>query len=251
MTYKIESLNCPNCGAPLSIKPNEEITFCLYCDSSIRISKREDTGEHKVLHTEIPKEIIEEVKNLIVSGDKTKATELYQNTANVSNEEALKQIEVFTSGITNKIILKRPLSAKGIFIFSLFLIILLSTLYLLFSGIANTTFTKIVCWILIIFMSLNLLSVSQSILLTIKYSLKKWNDATILKYYFISQKKKLSFYKVLLEVKEPNGNTFRTETKIVIKTVDKEKIQEGKTISVKYFPDEKDNVVSSIKNLIA
>lgn len=251
MTYKIESLNCPNCGAPLSIKPNEEITFCLYCDSSIRVSKQNGSEVRNAVHTEIPKEIIEEVKKLIVSGDKAKATELYQNTANVNREEAQNQIEIFTTGITNKIVLKRPLSAKGIFIFSLFLIILLSSIYLLSSGIANTTFTKIVCWIIISFMSLNLLSVSQSILLTIKYSLKKWNDATILKYYLISKKKKLSFYKVLLDVKEPNGNTFRTETKIVIKTQDTSKLQEGKTISVKYFPDEKDNVVASIKNLIA
>lgn len=250
MTYKIEALSCPNCGAPLNVKHGEEITFCLYCDSSIRITKHEDSGEHSALHTEIPKEIIEEVKKLIVSGDKVKAAELYQKAANVSNEEALKQIDVFTTAITNKIILKRPLSAKGVFIFSLFLIILFSAIYILLSGVANTTFTKIVCWIIISFMSLNLLSISQSIFLTIKYSQKKWNDAAILKYYLISQKKKLSFYKVLLEVKEPNGSTFRTETKIVIKTQDTSKLQEGKTISVKYFPDEKDNVVASIKNLI-
>ncbi len=250
MTYKIESLNCPNCGAPLDIKPNEDITFCLYCDSSIRISKQEGTEEKSVVHTEIPNEIIEEVKKLILSGDKAKATELYQNAANVSKEEASKQIEAFTASITNKIILKRPLSTKGILISTLFFLILISSVYILASGIANTTFTKIVCWVMISFMSLNLLSIMQSILLTIKYSSKKWNDATILKYYFISQKKKLSFFKVLLEVKEPNGSTFRTETKIMIKTTDIAKLQEGKTISVKYFPEEKDNVVASIGKLL-
>ena len=77
MDYKIEALSCPNCGAPLDIKPGEYITFCQYCDSSIRISKNEGTGIQSAVHTEIPKDVIEEVKKFLSSGDKTKAAELY------------------------------------------------------------------------------------------------------------------------------------------------------------------------------
>jgi Zn-dependent protease with chaperone function len=168
----------------------------------------------------------------------------------VSESQASKQIDAFITGITNKIVLKRPLSTKGIIFIVLFLLVLLSSGYALATGIANSGIAKIICWVLLIFMSLNILSIMQSILLTIKYSTKKWNNATILKYFLISQKKKLSFFKVLLEVSEPDGKTFRTETKIMIKTADVAKLQEGKIISVKYFPDEKDNVVASIGNLM-
>jgi hypothetical protein len=250
MEYKIEALNCPNCGAPLNVKPNEEFTFCLYCDSSIRITKHDETGEHSAVHTEIPKEVIDEVKKLILSGDKAKAIEVYQKASNISESEATKLIETFVEGITNKIVLTRPLSIKGILISTLFLLIFLSTGYVLIAGIPNSLFVKIIYWVLFIFSALNFFSLWRSIFVTIKYAAKKWNDATILKYFFISQKKKFSFYKVLLEVKEPAGTTFRTETNIMIKTVDTAKLQEGKIIEIKYFPDEKNNVVASVRKLL-
>jgi uncharacterized Zn finger protein (UPF0148 family) len=250
MEYKIEALNCPNCGAPLDVKPDEEVTFCQYCDSSIRISKHEETGEHSAVHSEIPKEVIEEVKNLLSSGDKVKATELYRKAADLSESEAAKQIDVFLSGITNKIILDRPLNLKGILFALLFLLILLSSMYALVSGTPMSLAVKIVFWMLLVFSALNFFSLGRSILVTIKYANKKWAKATVLKYFRISQNKKLTFFKVLLDVKEPDGNSFRTETKIMMKNPDVEKLQEGKIIEVKYLPDSKNNVVASIANLM-
>jgi uncharacterized Zn finger protein (UPF0148 family) len=250
MNYKVEVLKCPNCGAPLDIKPGEYITFCHYCDSSIRISKNEESGVQSAVHTEIPNEVIEEVKKLLSSGDKRKAAEVYMKAANVNEEEASKQIEIFLNSITNKIALRRPLSLKGIIISTLFFLILITSAYALASGIVSSGFVKTLCWVLLSFMLLNLLSLTQSIIITIKFSTKKWHDARILKYFLISKKKKLSFFKVLLEVTEPNGSSFRTETKVMIKTADSAKMQEGKVIQVKYFPDEKDNVVASIGNLL-
>ncbi len=234
----------------MDIKPGEYITFCHYCDSSIRISKNEGTGVQNAVHTEIPKEIIEEVKKLLSSGDKTKAADVYMKAANVSEEEALKQIEIFLNSITNKIALRRPLSLKGIIISTLFILILITSAYALASGMVSSGFVKTLCWVLLSFMLLNLLSLTQSIIITIKYSTKKWHDARILKFFLISKKKKLSFFKVLLEVTEPNGSSFQTETKVMIKTADSAKMQEGKVIQVKYFPDEKDNVVASIGKLL-
>jgi len=250
MEYKIESINCPNCGAPLDLKPGEEVTFCQYCDSSIRISKHEATGEQNAVHSAIPKEVIEEVKNLLSSGDKAKATELYRKAANLSESEAENQIEVFLSGITNKIILDRPLSFKGILFSLFFLLILLSSMYALLSGNQYSLLVKIILWVLLVFSALNFFSLGRSIVATIKYANRKWTRATVLKFFRISQNKKLTFFKVLVEVYEPDGNTFRTETKIMIKNPDVAKLQEGKNIEVKYLPGAKDNVVASIANLL-
>ena len=33
----IESLNCPQCGAPLNLKPGQTLAACGYCNSSLRI----------------------------------------------------------------------------------------------------------------------------------------------------------------------------------------------------------------------
>jgi hypothetical protein len=99
------------------------------------------------------------------------------------------------------------------------------------------------------FYVINLVSISRSIIATIKYSPKKWTKATILKYAFISEKKNLSFFKVLLDVKEPGGESFRAETNIMIKTENIAKLQEGKTIDVKYLEGQKKNILASVQNL--
>ena len=235
MKLDIESLNCPNCGAPLNVKQGEEITFCLYCNSSIRISKHEETGEHSSTHIEIPSELINEIKQLILSGQKVEAIEKYQKAANIDKAEAEKFIESFVSVITNKIILNRPLSAKGILFCFILLLIVISAGYALISGIAKELVVKIICWIFIFFSFLTFISLLRPVIATIKYFPKKWTKATILKYVLINEKKNLSFFKVLLNVKEPSGQTFRAETNIMMKTENITKLQEGKTIDVKYL----------------
>jgi uncharacterized Zn finger protein (UPF0148 family) len=249
MELHIESLNCPNCGAPLNVKQGEDITFCLYCNSSIHISKHEDTGEHSATHTGIPPEIINEVKQLISEGKKAEAVEMYQKAANISRPEAEKLINTLVKGITDRIILERPLNAKGIMFSVLSLLIIISAVYALLSGIANGTVFKVICWVLLFFGSLNIISIIRSIIATIKFFTRKWTKATILKFAMISQKKNLSFFKVFLEVKEPGGETFRGETNIMMKTEDIAKLQEGRTIDVKYLEGNKKNIVASVGNL--
>lgn len=249
MELHIESLNCPNCGAPLNLKPGDEITFCSYCNSSIRIYKHEETGEHSATHTEIPPSLINEVKQLILSGKKSEATEMYQKAANIGKPEAEKIIESFLRGITNKIILNRPLNAKGILFGVFFLLIIFSAGYALFSGTAKGGVVQVICWMVMFFSVINLVSISRSIIATIKYFPKKWTKATILKYAFISEKKNLSFFKILLDVKEPGGESFRAETNIMIKTENIAKLQEGKIIDVKYLEGQKKNILASVQNL--
>ncbi len=249
MELHIESLNCPNCGAPLDIKTGNEITFCSYCNSSIRISRHEETGEHSAAHTLISPELINEIRQLILSGKKTEAVEMYRRAMNISQQEAEKVIESYVGGITDRIVLNRPLSAKGILFFFLFLLILVSSGYILFSGIAKAKPFQVICWMIMFFSLITLVSIWRSITATIKYFPRKWTKATILKYVLISEKKNLSFFKVLLDVKEPGGETFRAETNIMIKTDNITKLQEGKIIDVKYLEGQKKNILASVQNL--
>jgi len=255
MKYDIEALTCPNCGAPLDVKPGEDITFCLYCNSTIHIGKHEETGEHqetgehKVTHMQIPPEVISEIKQLVLSGKKEEAIEKYQKAANVGKPEAEKFVDFLLSRLTNVLILNRPLSAKGYLICSLFLVILIATIYALVSGAAKDTLLNTVCWVLLFASAFNLLALNRPIITTIKYLPIKWTKATILKFQFINQKKKYSFFKVLLDVKKPDGTSFRSETNIMIKTENAAKLQEGKTIDVKYRGKEKIEILASVSNL--
>lgn len=249
MEINVEALKCPNCGAPLTVKPGEEFTFCLYCNSSIRINRRDETGEHEATHTEIPPELTNEIRQLILSGKKEEAVDVYQNNANVDKAEAEKIVESLVRGITIKIMLNRPLSLKGVLFSLLFLILSVIMGYVLISGTVSTTLAKVVAWALLIFSLLNFVSLWRAIITTIKFLTVKWTTATILKYVKIGEKKKLSFFKILIDVKGYDGQTFQTETNIMIKTENILKLQEGKTLDVKYRENEKNNVVASLKNL--
>jgi hypothetical protein len=249
MEIHLQSLNCPNCGAPLNLKPGMDITFCSYCDSGIRISKHAETGEQSASHTGIPPSLVNEMKQLILAGKKAEAIDLYQGSFDISRQEAEKVIESLTGGITDKIILSRPLSAKGIVLCIFLLALGISAGYVLFSGTVSAKPFQVICWMIMIFALITLLAVSRSIVTTIKYFPKKWTKAVIIKFVFITEKKNMTFFKVLLEVKEPDGNTFMAETNIVMKSENIAKLQEGKIIDVKYLSRDKKNVIASVMNL--
>jgi uncharacterized Zn finger protein (UPF0148 family) len=249
MVFDIDALTCPNCGAPLNLKQGEEITFCQYCNSNVRISKHEETDEHTATHARIDHEIINNIRQLILEGKKAEAVEMYQNAAHIGKEEAERAIESVEKALTNLIILNRPLSAKGIFFASLFLVIIILSLYALSFGAAKGTFAAVLFWATLIFFAVTFLSLWRSIAATIKYFPRKWVKATILKFVMISQKKKFSFFKVLLDIKKPDGLSFRAETNIMMKTENNAKLQEGKTIDVKYIDGDKNSVLASVANL--
>jgi hypothetical protein len=249
MEYSLEALDCPNCGAPLNVKPGDEITFCEYCNSSIRIKTHADTGEHQTEHTEIPPELLNEIKQLILSGKKAEAVEIYQKEAGVDKEVAEKIVESIVGRITIKIILNRPLSAKGIMICILFIVLSVSMVYLLVSGKANDKAANVICWLILFFSLVNLLSLWRAIIATIKYLPDKWHKAVILKYVLINKKKNLSFYKVLLEVRDSGGQSFRAESSIMLKAENVANLQEGKTIDVIYKKNDRSNIIASAQNL--
>lgn len=249
MDFKAESLDCPNCGAPLNLAKGIEFTFCEYCHSSIRITKHEDTGEDTASHMDVPPEVIAEVKKLILNGSKAEAVELYMKSAGIEKDAAEKLVNAIVASITNRIILNRPLSGKGIFFAVFFFAVAGVTFWLLASHTVDTKPVQVLCWMVLIFMLINIASIFRAIITTIKFAGVKWTKATVLKFVLINTKKNLSFYKALLDVKEPNGLSFKAETNIMIKNENVYKLQEGKIIDVKYLEKDKKNIVASVQNL--
>ena len=249
MKYDIEALTCPNCGAPLDLKPGEEITFCLYCNSTVRISKHGETGEQVATHTEMSHDKFNEIKQLILAGKKDEAIEMYQKVANVTKPEAEKFVGTILDKLTYIIIINRPLSIKGFLFCLLLMLLIVASLYSLISGAAKETLFNTICWVLLLVSAFNLLTLTREIITTIKFFPVKWTKATILKFKFMNQKKKFSFFKVLLDVKTPDGQSFQSETNIMIKTENAAKLQEGKLIDVKYRGKEKNDIIASVSNL--
>lgn len=84
----IKLLTCPNCGAPLNPLPGQTLVACVYCNSSVRILTRPDAAPSARQDDSISHEVIDEVKRMLVLGQKAGAVGLYQRKANVSQAEA-------------------------------------------------------------------------------------------------------------------------------------------------------------------
>ncbi len=247
MKTQVESLDCPNCGAPLDVKPGQEITICLYCDSSVRIHTDKDEPERILPQTEVPAEVMNKVKELILLGNRDEAVRLYAREAKISNEDALNAVRIIYGKIETRILLDRPLSAGGA-LFSLILLVLffVSGYYGIIAD-SDSSLLKIAAWILLIFSGLSLLSVSRTIITTFKYLPGKWTPARILKFAKIGDRKNITIFRLLLEVMPERGERFQTQTNLPVRNTSINLIETGREISVKYLPNDKNSVIASLE----
>jgi hypothetical protein len=67
---RVESVNCPNCTAPLPHVAGQTAAICLYCNSSIQLAPATNGAAtlQTTTQTGVSAEIIEQVKQLVVDG---------------------------------------------------------------------------------------------------------------------------------------------------------------------------------------
>jgi len=246
---KIESLDCPNCGAPLDVKPGQEITVCLYCDSCVRVHIDGDDTTLRVPRTEVPADIMNRVKELVLAGKRDEAAELYSKEANISKEEAIKAVRVIYERIETRILLDRPLSGAGIlYVLILLTLFFMSGYYGLITDI-DSSFLNILAWVLFIFSAISLLSVSRTIITTFKYLPGKWTEARILKFAKIGERKNITIFRLLLEVIPKSGERFQAQTNLPVRIKSISLIETGREISVKYLPNNRNSIIASLEQL--
>jgi len=249
MNTNVESLDCPNCGAPLDVKPGEEITVCHYCSSSVRIHMENGDSDNAVPKTEVSSETMKLVKELILSGKKDEAVELYRREADISKENAVKAVSHIYDTISASIMLNRPLSLIGFLFTLLFLIIFTVSGYFAIVSDIDSSALKIVSWISFFFWGISLLSISRTIITTITFLPGKWADAKILKFVKAGEKKNVAIFRLLLEVMPENKEHFQAQTNLPVRLPSVSLIAEGNIIKVKYLPDKKGPVIASIEEL--
>ncbi len=84
---RLESLNCPNCHAPLDYSPGQTLCICLYCHSTIRI--HHDTPQPEATaDTTVSASDMAEIKELLLAGQMATAVQRYQQIAHCSQSEA-------------------------------------------------------------------------------------------------------------------------------------------------------------------
>lgn len=106
----VVSLHCPNCGGPLPVKPEQTLAACVYCNSTIRIVPAAAAERVVTQVVEVAPEVIDEVKRLLVLGQRMPAAEYYARAAGISQAEA----ETAVQAIEKRMAHFPPLSGAGI-----------------------------------------------------------------------------------------------------------------------------------------
>ena len=98
----VESLTCPNCGAPVQVKGDESVTVCSFCNSSLRITT--DAADHRTAQLDDAAQPqaedwahgavdVEQIKLLLRDGKKIVAIKVYREQSGVGLAEAKAAVE--------------------------------------------------------------------------------------------------------------------------------------------------------------
>jgi hypothetical protein len=243
------SLNCPNCGAPLTLAPNQSIAICVYCNSSVQILIKQDSPPVITKIPEISPEVVDEVKRLILIGFTTKAVEYY------AEQSGLKQDESYTAinSIKKTIGYNPPLGPSGKIIIT---VLILISVVLITGGIylaINTyTATGLVLLIIgLIFAYMNWYAFKSSLKAYFLFKngietnakvVKRWDIKT---YKATSSRPESLLIRMLLEVNKENQTTYTTEANCLLGEKSISKCQPGSIVKVKYNKNDPKKVVIS------
>src|SRR5689334_13584605 len=103
-----ESLDCPNCGAPLPRQSTQTLAACLYCNSTIRITPGAAPVATRAV--EVPPEVIDEVKRMLLVSQHAQAVTYYAKEAQVEAAAAEQAVQ----GIERNMAYYPPLSMFGV-----------------------------------------------------------------------------------------------------------------------------------------
>lgn len=122
-----QSLNCPNCGAPLQAREHQTVALCVYCGSSIKV----DVGgaaPQPIEQRELTPEILGQVNQLLLDGRRVEAVALYRQQSGVTEAEAREAIGNLAAQLTRRTLLRQPITNLGIGMFLAFTVIGLGAL---------------------------------------------------------------------------------------------------------------------------
>lgn len=236
---RLEALNCPNCGAPLHIQANQDLTLCVYCDTTIRINYSASGEASLKKQTTLQTEDAQLIKSLLLAGKREQAIEAYQRIAQVSKEEALQAIDELARSAAFKVIFSQRLNPVGILMLCGYMALLGLSIWTGINGIISTT----VLWIaiiLILFLSWPLI---RGLWTTLRYLGSRSGAATVLKYAQIGKAGNAYAFRLLVNIQTEDRPDFQTEMSLAVGEKRISKLQDGMRFNVKYLPDQPDSVL--------
>jgi hypothetical protein len=236
----METLACPNCGAPLNVWSRNPIVVCLYCDTVVRIH-----GETAEIDSEITvsHEEMEQIKQLATSGQRTVAIQRYHEVTHLPLPDAEHAIEGMIKQFSLNTLRHLPLSPVGWGMLLIYIIGLVGGLVLGVRG----TLPPFIFIPIVLFTGFNVVILSRNITTSVRYMGAKKAQAVVQNFTHIGQVKILRneahLFKVWLEVQPDGEPPFQSELTLSVRGTSLEKLHQGKRIWVKYPPDDRQKLI--------
>jgi hypothetical protein len=254
----VESLACPVCGAPLSLRSGATFVICHYCNSSLRVEP--STGEPNqtassaptavpgptrvTVDTSISPATVAQIRELTLLGKRDEALAVYEGEAHCDRATAEPIIDAWANEAAFDIELTEGrLTAVGVAIslgpfllvaIGIALGIVMGSFWLLAGSIGALALLG-AAW--------KLLSVPTA-LRTLRYFSASVGTATVVRFVVVGKDPENDpLFRLLLDVHEPSGSTFRTERLFVLSQAHAATMKEGARMRVKYFPGDPASVV--------
>lgn len=229
----MQSLTCPNCGAPLTDQTGQKRWLCIYCNTLIRVDENDATPtvEKTVSDAEM-----DQVKALLAEGKRDAATALYQQITGVPTDEAEKAVETLVKQYAYGIVRRQQLNGVGVVMVILYALALPLSLIAWAQGIFHPVLAIFIAG----FCVLNLLVFERAIRTTIQY-LGAPKAKAIIQHYTQTSKVPVRggdvyTFKVLLEVQATHGIPFQETMILPVREKNLPKMRQGAAIWVKYKP---------------
>lgn len=227
-----QSLNCPNCAAPLQLNAGQSRTFCIYCGSAIYVAA--DTGAPEV-KTELPDDAQAELRQLFLEGRRAEAIQLYKQRTGASDTEAQETLKNLSQSLTRKALFEQPISNLGILQFVVIDLICLGILA--WSAVNNIWWLAAIAAALFTFETFTF---RKAIYVRFLEELGKPAPAAIRKVVRLgelklrSEPEPIQVVRLWLEVRPENEPIFQAEKTVAMRRQSFEQLQPGIVIAVKY-----------------
>lgn len=231
----LETLSCPNCGAPLRQPPNNGQCLCIYCNSLIRV-QGDLAAPQASLDGGLDALEMESVKQLLVSGQRDESIHRYQQLSGVDLEQARQTIDQMAADFSVDTVFHQQLTTSGILQVIVSLILLPVSLLALAMGWLH----PLLALLLAALAAFELFVLARGALVTLRY----WNapiaSAVTLHYAHIGAVRRgrlrVHTYKIVFEVRPKDTSPFQAEAIIPVREANIARVRQGQVIQVKYLP---------------
>lgn len=244
------SIHCPNCGAPLHVTGEQTLAICLYCNSSVRITPPpqpdgQSSPPQASVH-DIPQEVIETVKQMVVEGKRFQAVAYYQEQAGLTHAEADFAVSQIVLPLVFKMTHQVPLTALGIGMVMSIVILAAAGLVLSIHQMANgQSWFFLVAALCVLLLYERIRFLAPKLRSTWVASRGALGNARILKRAIVRSKmmRDGALVLLLMEVTPDDGQpAFTDEESVLVLEKSLPKVQAGNTIRVRFDAPKQDRV---------